>query len=305
MKLVDYFNNRETDVEIEELGPAGTGYNSPMKVRVNGVLGFKKKSVNEQVFDLFEYLITQLGKMIGIKTAHTFFFDDGSIFSQSVYGEGEEFITWRDIANEINVSESEVEEKISFDSSLKQEVIKGKTMSYAETPSQIDFAVSVFIRIIKKMKLSNENEIIRDYIRMCFLDSLTGNKDRVDGNYGLIKKGNEFSFAPLFDSSTISYTGIEENYVQLNNYLIDRDNLYDYLLSKYPNYLSDIFDVDKDKVIGKLKALEDSVFAENNEAREWFDRAVTDRLPQKLNKYNIFFPKEEKKEQSVDYKQYQ
>lgn len=295
MKLIDYYNDREENVEIEEIGPAGAGYNAPMKVRVNGVLGFKKKSVNCSTFDSFEYLISQLGKMLDIKVADTYFFDDGSIFSRSIYEEGEEFITGGDILKCVTVSDAEIqeilEEKNKMDETMEPVRIKDQDKRIARTPEEIEYVVNQYITRIDRLNVDNRDEIVRDYIRMLFLDVLTGNKDRVSGNYGLIKSGDHYSFAPSFDSSTIGYPGIADNYVQLNHYLIDRKDLYHYLISHHYDCLGDIFDKDRKQIIDKMRSLVDKVFSreEDNNNREWFEQMVIGQLDYYLNGVNSLF----------------
>ena len=299
MKLIDYYDGREDNVEIEEIGPAGAGYNAPIKVRVNGMLGFKKKSINCSTFDSFEYLISQLGKVLSIKVADTYFFDDGSIFSKSIYEEGEEFITGGDILKYVTISEDEIkritEERKKFNETLELVRVKDQDKRIAKTPEEIDSVVKQYIDIIDRLKVDNRDEIVKDYIRMCFLDVLTGNKDRVSGNYGLIKSGNDYSFAPSFDSSTIGYPGIDDNYVQLNHYLIDRKDLYNYLISNYYECLSDIFDKDRKHIVDKMKSLLDVVFSreEDKSDKEWFDRMVIGQLDYYLNSVNSLFAEDE------------
>ena len=70
---------------------------------------------------------------------------------------------------------------LSWDSVTLFIWVKDEKKYYVNSKYEIDYAINVFVRIIKKLNLSNEDEIIRDYIRMCFLDCLTGNKDRVGG----------------------------------------------------------------------------------------------------------------------------
>ena len=300
MKLIDYYDGREENVEIEEIGPAGAGYNAPMKVRVNGVLGYKKKSVNCSTFDSFEYLISQLGKMLNIKVADTYFFDDGSIFSRSIYDEGEEFITGGDILKYVTISEDEIkeigEERKQFNETLELVRVKDQDKRIAKTPEEIGYVVNQYIDVINRLKVDNRDEIVRDYIRMCFLDVLTGNKDRVSGNYGLIKSGDDYSFAPSFDSSTIGYPGIDDNYVQLNGYLIDRKDLYNYLVSNHYDCLSDIFDKDREKVIDVMKSLLDKVFPneEDKDNREWFNQMIIGQLDYYLNGVNTLFNENDK-----------
>lgn len=308
MKLVDYYNDKEEDVEIEEIGPAGAGYNAPMKVRVNGMLGFKKKSINCSTFDSFEYLICQLGKMLDIKVADTYFFDDGSIFSKSIYEEGEEFITGGDILKYVTVTEDEikkiVEEKKKFDETLDKIMVIGQEKRIAKTPEEIKTVVDQYIARIDRLNISNRDEILKDYIRMCFLDVLTGNKDRVNGNYGLIKSGDNYSFAPSFDSSTIGYPEIDDNYIQLNHYLIDRTDLYNYLVSNYYEYLSDIFDKDRKQIIDKMNSLLDKVFPkeEDRNNKEWFNNMVISKLDYYLNSVNTLFGEDEnsKKKETIN-----
>ena len=300
MKLIDYYDGREDSVEIEEIGPAGAGYNAPMKVRVNGMLGFKKKSINCSTFDSFEYLISQLGKMLNIKVADTYFFDDGSIFSKSIYDEGEEFITGGDILKYVSISEDEIkeiqEERKQFNETLELVRVKNQDKRIAKTPEEIGYVVNQYIDVINRLKVDNRDEIVRDYIRMCFLDVLTGNKDRVSGNYGLIKSGDNYSFAPSFDSSTIGYPGIDDNYVQLNHYLIDRKSLYDYLIANHYDCLSDIFDNDRKKVIDVMKSLLDKVFPneEDKDNREWFNQMIIGQLDYYLNGVNTLFNENDK-----------
>ena len=300
MKLIDYYDGREENVEIEEIGPAGAGYNAPMKIRANGMLGFKKKSINCSTFDSFEYLISQLGKMLDIKVADTYFFDDGSIFSRSIYDEGEEFITGGDILKHVTISEDEIkeigEERKQFNETLELVRVKDQDKRIAKTPEEIGYVVNQYIDVIDRLKVDNRDEIVRDYIRMCFLDVLTGNKDRVSGNYGLIKSGDDYSFAPSFDSSTIGYPGIDDNYVQLNHYLIDRKSLYNYLISNHYDCLSDIFDKDREKVIDVMKSLLDKVFPneEDKNDREWFDQMIIGQLDYYLNGVNTLFNENDK-----------
>ena len=283
MKLMDYYNETSQEVTVEEIGKAGTGYNSPTLVKVNGVLGYKKKSVNCGAFDAFEYLISILGKELKIKMADTYLFDDGSIFSKAINPNGEEFITYSDIVKSVSISQEEIDEKIRKDKELEQITLSdGKVKYILKTDEDIEYGLGNFIKIIKKMNIEDDFVIKRNYIRMCFLDSLTGNKDRVSNNYGLLKSEDNYSFAPLFDSSTIAYPEIDDNLVQINDYLIDRDDLKKFILKNYPQYLDDMLSIDMNKVKDKLYELADKVLSDND--KEWFNSQVTDQLPIDLTK---------------------
>lgn len=303
VKLIDYYNNVEREVSLEEIGKAGAGYNAPTIVIVDGIKGYKKKSINCETFDSFEYLISILGKLLDIKVADTYFFDDGSIFSKSIIADDEEFITSSDLQKYITITEEEIAERNRFNETLETLSINQNSVKYiAQSSEEIDYVVNLFIRMIKKLGLNNEEEIIRDYIRMCFLDTLTGNKDRVSGNFGLIKKGDSYSFAPLFDSSTIAYPDIPNNFVQLNNYCIDRDNLQEYIINKYPHYISDILDIDMNKIKEEMTKLANQILTEKD--KEWFDDMVISKLPSNLNQLALCFEssnEQDIKEKEVSY----
>lgn len=283
MKIIDYLRNQTIDVQIIELGKAGTGYNSPTIVEVNGVKGYKKRSINCKTFDSFEYLISILGKLLNIKVAETYYFDDGSIFSKSITNDGEDFITIDDISKIIHITEEEITEKKIFDKNLENIVYNNQNHYLIKTNDEIEFVVNLFIRMVDKLNPDNKDEIIKDYIRMCIFDCLTGNKDRVSGNYGLIKNKDNFSFAPIFDNSTITMPNVDDNLVQINNYYIDRNTLFEYIVNKYPNYIEDILNADIESIISILKNTSKSLL--NEEEKIWFDTMITNNilghLPQK------------------------
>ncbi len=290
MKIIDYLNDTEVEANIEVIGNAREGYNAPKIVNVNGKKGFRKKSISCPTFDSFEYLISILGKMLNIKTADTYIFNDGSIFSKSVVNDDEELILIEDMAKHVKVTDEEVKEKKYFDS--KQKVLyndKGFNKYLVSSEEGIDFVISIFIRLVKKLKLPDEEEIIKDYIKMCFFDSIIGNKDRTGGNFGLIKNKNGYSFAPLFDSSTVAMKigelKIDDNLVQLNGYYVDRNSLLSFLIEKYPNYLRDCLSVDIGDVRGRISELSSKVLTPDD--KKWFDYMITDNLLSRLYKANM------------------
>ena len=298
MKIIDYVRDQKIDVQIEELGKAGTGYNSPTIVKVNGVKGYKKRSINCEAFDSFEYLISILGKLLNINVAETYCFDDGSIFSKSVTNEDEDFITIEDISKIIPITDEEISEKQAFDKKLETIVYNDQNHYLAKNNEEIEFVINIFIRMINKMNIDNKDEIIRDYIKMCFFDCLTGNKDRVSCNFGLIKNGDEYSFAPLFDSSTIAMPNVDDNLVQINNYYIDRNSLLDYIINKYPNYVEDLLNVDTESIRGILEDISKKMLNEND--KKWFDSMVTNNILAELPQIKEVVSNKENTTQSLN-----
>ena len=276
MKLIDYDNNQTIDVQVEEIEKATDGYNSTTKVKVNGVIGYKKRSINCSAFDSFEYLISILAKRFNIKVAETYCFDDGSIFSKSVANEGEEFITISEMSRMIPITEEEMTAKQAFDNRLDSLHSNGQIFHLVKTNEEIEYVMDLFIRMIHKLNIENKDEIIRDYIRMCFLDCITGNKDRVSTNFGLIKKGDKLSFAPLFDNATIAYPMVDDNLIQLNHYFVDRNALLDYIIHTYPDYVEDILLSDIESIREDLTRVSEKILSEVD--KKWFDDMVINNI---------------------------
>ncbi len=283
MKILDYLNNQTIDVQIEELGKGGTGHNSPSIVNVNGVKGFRKRTITCPSFDSFEYLISLLGKLLDIKVADTYLFDDRSIFSKSVINDGDEFISDSDMSKFLSITEDEITELENFNKQLDSlDIGHGYIKYIPRSPEEVEYAVNIFIRKLDKLNLHNKAEIVKDYIRMCFLDCLTGNKDRTGDNFGFVKNGNHFHFAPLFDSSTILYPNIDDNFVQLGNYCIDRNTLLDCITSKFSNYIEDILNKNMEEVRLVLSMMSERVLKKPDKER--FDSIITNNILADLSK---------------------
>ena len=282
MKKIDYITGEIKEVNIEEIGSASVGANAPKIVLVDGVKGYYKKSRNNRTFDSFEYLISVLGKMLNIKVADTYIFEDGSIFSKSVIEEDEELIMYMDLLKYVSVSEEEICEVKTFNNRLEKIKLNGSSDGYIINDfNDIDYAINIFIRMIKKLNLNNKEEIIKDYIRMCFLDCLTGNKDRTGGNFGLVKTPNDFEFASLFDNSTISYPNVPDNLISVNMYYFDRKQLMSYLIKNYSNYIEDILQLDFNNVINDMDVLSSHVL--DKDAKNWFDNSITNNILKDLS----------------------
>ena len=295
MKIIDYdvdsnnnLSQSAMDIDINIIGSVGIGYNAPKIAEINGIKGFLKESGNTSpTFDKFEYLISKLGKYIGVKTADEYLVEtDGklSVFSRSVVADDETLIMASKLYQELyntgkasrEMLEQEKQEISEFNNGL--EVIPAANHSEMKIDSdQIEYALNTFINKVKMLKIPNEEEIIKDYIKMCFLDAVIGNKDRNTNNFGLIKrKDGTYSFAPLFDSSTIAMPGIDNDYCHINDYLIDRKELLHYILNTYPNYLEDIFDSDIDKVGEKMTIMSSQILDDGEYT--WFNSTVLNKL---------------------------
>ena len=288
MEIIDYDvdNNgllvhNSANASINVLGSAGLGYNAPQIVNINGVDGFLKDSSNSMSsFDKYEYLISKLGKYLGIKTANEYLVRDNDktyLFSASVAKKDDKLIMASSLKDELinagipmDVLLGLKEQIDSFNNELES---NGMRVS----PEQMEFAINTFITKIQLLKPENEEEIIRDYIKMCFFDTLIGNKDRNTNNYGLVKNSNgSYSFAPLFDSSTLFMPNVSDELCNINGYLFERKSLLKYLLNTYPQYLDSIFENNIENTGEKMTTISKEIL--NEKDYEVFKSVVLDKL---------------------------
>ena len=288
MEIIDYdvdsnglLVHNSVNAIINVLGSAGLGYNAPQIVNINGVDGFLKDSSNSMSsFDKYEYLISKLGKYLGIKTANEYLVRDNEktyLFSASVAKKDDKLIMASSLKDELinagipmDVLLGLKEQIDSFNNELES---NGMRVS----PEQMEFAINTFITKIQLLKPENEEEIIRDYIKMCFFDTLIGNKDRNTNNYGLVKNSNgSYSFAPLFDSSTLFMPNVSDELCNINGYLFERKSLLKYLLNTYPQYLDSIFENNIENTGEKMTTISKEIL--NEKDYEVFKSVVLDKL---------------------------
>ena len=288
MEIIDYdvdsnglLVHNSVNAIINVLGSAGLGYNAPQIVNINGVDGFLKDSSNSMSsFDKYEYLISKLGKYLGIKTANEYLVRDNDktyLFSASVAKKDDKLIMASSLKDELinagipmDVLLGLKEQIDSFNNELES---NGMRVS----PEQMEFAINTFITKIQLLKPENEEEIIRDYIKMCFFDTLIGNKDRNTNNYGLVKNSNgSYSFAPLFDSSTLFMPNVSDELCNINGYLFERKSLLKYLLNTYPQYLDSIFENNIENTGEKMTTISKEIL--NEKDYEVFKSVVLDKL---------------------------
>ena len=289
----------------------------------------KESSESMPTFDKFDYLLAKLGKLLGLSMADEYLVKDGDktyLFSKSVVKENEKLIMFSQINKEIikrwnipnemidrilnneDINELFIEYNISDDIKMNfiqllKEINELKEFRnnqelYDPTPGKekykvnddnIEYIINIFINRIKVFHLPNEDEIIKDYIKMCFFDALIGNKDRNVNNYGIIKKEDgTYSFAPLFDSSTLAIRmhnneEISSELWQLNEYLMDRKKTLQYIIKTYPNYIKDMLDNDIEKIREIISLISKEVLDE--EELEWFNSVIIDKLNNKTFDY--------------------
>ena len=334
MEIIDHVINENGElvpiikeaniVEIKK--PDQDSHNNVKEVIINGVRGFLKDSSNSTpILDKFDYLLSKLGKLLGLNMADECLIRDGDktyLFSKSVVKENEKLIMFSQVTEELiskwNIPGEMIErlnnnedinklfEEFNIPEDIKEAIIKllqeikiikefrSRQEVLNSTPGReklktddtnIEFVINIFINRIKLFHLPNEDKIIKDYIEMCFLDALIGNKDRNAYNYGIIKKEDgTYSFSPLFDSATIDIKSnnnerIDPELWQLNEYYMSRKETLRYIIETYPNYVKDILDSDINNTREIISLISKEVLTENELI--WFKSAVLDKLNSK------------------------
>lgn len=226
------------------------GYNAPREINFNGKhVFFKISEASWKSLDKYEFLVSIIGTEMGVKMANNFFYvsEDGKMgnISESVLNEEETLMMTNQlfdyIMNKHMISEEKLEEIKKFRMGLSEVSDSACMLRIAKTKADILKNINLFILAITTANVKNAEEIIKDYIKMVYFDSVIGNKDRNTKNYGLIVgKDDNVRFSPLFDSATICMPKVEDNYVGLNSVLMDRKMTKEVLKEFYPEIISEL-----------------------------------------------------------------
>lgn len=221
----------------------------------SGKLGFFKKS-SSSLWDLFEYIICQVGKKIGIQMSETYKVYDkntfkGIISKVSYDSENEKMYSIDELLHTIETPSSCLH---SYFDDLKElsrlnrkefKMPNGKTffIPIAQTEAEVDKALEAFPILIKELKKDKTQyePVIMDYYKMLMLDLITNNVDRTTSNFDIIEDNNgKIRFAPLFDNSQILIKGFPNDTCRVANFMIKREILLKILFMKHYQYIEPI-----------------------------------------------------------------
>ncbi|MBR6505009.1 MAG: hypothetical protein IKT41_04815 [Clostridia bacterium] len=249
---------KEVNLDTSTISFRSIGHNKPFPVYFDGKFGFLKDSTytSKSVLDKYEYIICQLGKMLGIKMAETYkvYFDNNfaGIISESVLDNNtEKMFLAIDIDTLIQNPDKDLIAYINYIKQLyttNNQVFhrtNGDTWNIPtiDKDEDINTVIELFPNLIKRLESNpiKQNEIIQDYYNMIMLDIITNNVDRNSNNYGLIlDKDNHFRFAGLFDNSTTYIPGLPSTKRRINGFMIDRDKLLTVLFKKHYHDIENI-----------------------------------------------------------------
>lgn len=77
--------------------------------------------------------------------------------------------------------------------------------------------LNIILQTIKKQKYIDPKDLLNHFWNMFIIDGLIGNNDRNNDNWGIIKKKDVYSIAPIFDNAQSLLSNLETN--QMNDLL--------------------------------------------------------------------------------------
>ncbi len=289
---------------LSVLNKVGIGHNAPINVKFGNKNGFYKNSArtSSTSLDKFEFIICQIGKMLGVRMAETYqvSLDNNplGIISENVYNPNETLYMYSEITKFINKDAEEfkaLKKELERISENKENVYK---IPVVESPEDINIVLDSFLQVIGSLKISSDDKrnIRQDYFNMIMLDFIVNNVDRNQNNYGLIiSEYGEVRFSPLFDNSTIDIPSMPKGYQQINGFLVDKTRLLDNLFKNYYDDIKGITSMclnNRDSFSNKVFNLCSNELDSNEQ--EWFLSTFT-------NNINMVAEKELNKNGVLDY----
>lgn len=248
---------KEIYSQLEFYNRVKFSHNAPINIGFGNKNGFFKNSAQTSIaaFDKYEYIICQIGKMLGVKMAetHKVYYGDSylGIISENVCEPNETLYTFSNILELLNVNNSEIQgivaerEMLSHNKSYAMEDAENDAnqIPMVDNEEEVKTVIDSFLKVINTLKISedNKNALKQNYFNMLMLDYLVNNKDRNRNNCGLIiREDGSIRFSPLFDNSAIIIPGLPDGYQQINGFLVNKTELLNCLFSNYYEYISGI-----------------------------------------------------------------
>lgn len=280
--------------EIKIIDRSKVGITKPLIVKVNGKSAFQKNSDDIDDSDDLEMVVNYLGRIIGVKMAETFRCLNStgvanSLISMDVAQSDEvEFVSMFEIRDSVvfDIKNGKIERQSWMDKYIKlmqtkaYPQIDGAFESLADKKVDLKLAIDVSLYIIDtltNLSLESKIQMEKDYLKMIFLDALICQTDRTMNNYGLLynRKFKMYSFAPLFDNSTLikPYSAPEQCLV--NGVVCKRFDVLKYLLVEKEylihEFISDFIN-NKNCILEKIRCVSTQLLSDKQ------NRLFTERL---------------------------
>lgn len=244
--------------KIKIIGQSAIGITRPKITLVNDkVKAFLKDSSKVDASDDLEMVTNYLGNIFGLPMAKEYrVFDESfkknALLSISVtQRENERFVEFFDVmmTASAKVKNNEfpmqawMNDWLRINSQIAFPELEDSYEFYCKYDSDIDIAIRLPIYALEICHPDKKEEIekfAKCYFSMLVFDIFIGQTDRNMNNYGVIYTENSYSFAPLFDNSTLAKPYLPENLYSLNKVLIDREKILRILVENYSVYVVDL-----------------------------------------------------------------
>lgn len=243
---------------IKTIGQSSTGITRPKIVLINDkTKGFMKDSSNVDDSDDLEMITNYLGNLFGLPMAKEYRVFDKELKKEALLSisvtqkETEKFVEFFDVMMKAveRVKNGEVpmqewmNDWIKLNSQLAYPDVPESHEFYCTDDKDVDVAIQLPLYVLETCHPSEKKELdefTKNYFSMLIFDIFIGQTDRNMTNYGVIYNGNTYSFAPLFDNSTLAKPYLPDKLYSLNKVLIDREELLTRLVSNYSEYVIDL-----------------------------------------------------------------
>jgi hypothetical protein len=165
-----------------------SGAEHKAQITINGFRYIMKYQKNSEIGLLYnhvsEYLGSHLFELLGVSVQETFlgtYQGENVVLLKNFVGEGEVLVHFNDVG-ESTLEEDKEMYQYSYEDI--QEMLKDNT------------------------KLTSVEETVSRFWDMFVIDALNGNFDRHGGNWGFLKKNNQYRIAPVYDNGSGMYPRI-------------------------------------------------------------------------------------------------
>lgn len=271
------------DVDITQLENKDMlkSFNAPKYIKFGDKYGFLKISESTTpTLDKFEFIISRLGKELGMNIANTFvtldeFNNITGVISESVLKENEILIEFGSnrLPQLFDIKNTEI---LELNSKLKSIPVN----ITLENKEDIFFVLNIFPNIVESFAKPNEvDEIVNDYYKMLMFDLITGNQDRNRNNFAIIKdKEGNHRFSPLFDNSTINIKDKEQNFRNVFGFQIRDLDIFNYLLEYRRDIIDPILDriEDEDYINNLISSIGEKILDEGQQ--QWINTRISSNI---------------------------
>lgn len=252
--LVSYNNGQKTiqAAKLTKVSEPGKGINKPVKVMINDdpeKTAFRKDSsqVTALYLDDLEVIMSQIAFLLDVEMAKTYRVYDESMKPIGALSENccqkvtEKFYDFEELAKIVFAHTEKPEIKAWLQEyNNKYPLDKNHDISASSLPELYNVGIEFSLKVIAglpQITPENEAELVQKFFDMKIFELFSNSVDSTFSNYGVVvdptKTPFTYRFGALFDKAVIAGPDIEPSNVFLNNFIVNKGELYKTLVANY------------------------------------------------------------------------